>query len=238
MKDLLDFFKGASLGLIIVVTVTYFLKVYLEKRIDGLIGRGTDIGRTSLDLKKSLRNEERAELLAFRVAVEKWEYALQTLLFDFTMLSPSDAQIADFYKADKELFFNVKLAVVRASTYLRDPELEVKLMGITNKIRNTYYPMIGEAMPRLIDLQAGLLPIEYKMKQFEKSGLTDMAFAPTDADREEHLRLQTEMTEETSKFASRLIDEYQNIAVQMVELKQAVNDYLYRPVARVELDHD
>ena len=30
----------------------------------------------------------------------------------------------------------------------------------------------------------------------------------------------------------------EQIAVQMVELKQAVNDYLYRPVARVELDHD
>ena len=39
-----------------------------------------------------------------------------------------------------------------------------KLMGLVNRIRTTYYPLISASMPTLIDLQARLLPIEMKMK--------------------------------------------------------------------------
>jgi hypothetical protein len=238
MKEILEIIKSTSIGILVLVVLAYFLKVYLEKRIAGLADRVADIGRLSLDLKKNLRNEERKELLDFRVAVEKWEYLLQTLLFDFTMLSPSEAEIAPFYKEDKQLFLDVRIAAVKVSTYLRDKDLEIKLMAAINKIRSTYYPIINESMPRLIDLQAALRPLEYKIKQFDESGMKDMSLAPTSEDREEHLKLQTMMTQEMQRFSERLLKEYQSIAEQTYDLKEAVNEYIYRPVNRVEVDKD
>jgi hypothetical protein len=238
MKDILEIFKDASIGLIILVAIAYFIKIYIEKRIEGLASRIADIGKVSLDLKKGLREEERKELLTFRVAIEKWENLLQTLMFDFTMLPPSKAQIAPFYMQDKKLFLDVKIAVVKVSTYLRDKELEIQLMAAINKIRNTYYPLITEAMPRLIDLQSKLIPIGYKLKQFEKSGLTDMTYAPTTLERDEHLKNQSLMTQEMQIFSENLLREYKNIAGQMYEVKEAVNKYIYRPIHTVDIDND
>jgi hypothetical protein len=238
MKEILEIIKNASIGLVVLVVLAYFLKIYLEKRVERLVSRKVDIEKVSLDLKKSLRDEEREELLTFRVAVEKWEYLLQTLLFDITMLSPSEVQIAPFYKEDKQLFLDVKIAVVKVSTYLRNKDLEIQLMAAINKIRNTYYPLINETMPKLIDLQATLIPLEYKLKQFEKSDMKDMSFAPTNEDRAEHLRTQTLMTQEMQRFSENLLKEYQSIAEQMYDLKEAVNQYIYRPVSTVDVNKD
>lgn len=238
MKELVELFKTASVGLIVLVVFAYFVKVFLDKRLEAIAGRVTEIAKTSLDLKKSLRNEERTELVTFRVAVETWEYSLQTLLFDFTMLSAMDAQIAPFYAADKKLFLDVRIAAVKVSTYLRDEELEQQLMSTILKIRNTYYPMINATMPRLIDLQTKLIPIDNKLRQFEKSGMQDMTFAPTQKDREEHLAYQTEMTNEMAQFSESLMKEYRSIAEQIVSLKTAVNKYIYRPVDRVDINKD
>lgn len=253
MKELLDLVKGASPALLLVIVLAYFVKTYVEKRLEGLAGRGekrltriedglaakvADIGKTSLDLKKSLRNEERAELLLFRVSVEKWEYSLQTLLFDFTLLSGTEAQIAPFTRDDKQLFLDVRLAVVRVSTYLRDRDLEIQLMAAISKIRSTYYPMIYAALPRLIDLQTKLIPLELKMKRFAESGMQDMAFAPTQQEREDNLATQTLMTQEMSGFSAALLKEYQAVAEQLVDVKEAVNKYIYRPVHEVEVDKE
>lgn len=251
MKELLEFVKGASPALVLLVALAYFLKTYIEKKLEGLAGRGearltrledglaakvADIGKTSLDLKKSLRDEERAELLLFRVAVEKWEYFLQTLLTDFTMMPAAEAQIAPFYQNDKQFFLDVRLAVVRVSTYLRDRELEVQLMAAITKIRGTYYPIIFAALPRLIDLQSSLIPLEEKLKKFSDSGMQDMAFAPTPQDRENNLKTRTQMTQEMSDFSAALMKEFKSIADQLVDVKEAVNQYIYRPVHEVEVD--
>lgn len=238
MKETLEILRTTSVGLLVVAAIAYFLKVYIEKRIEGLAGRTLEIAKTSLDMKKGLRTEERAELLAFRVAVETWEYSLQTLLFDFTMLAPTEAQIMPFYTADKSLFLDVKIAVVRVSTYLRNQELEQQLMAAVDKIRKTYYPLINETMPRLIDLQSRMIPLALKMKRFEESGLLDMASAPTPKDREDNLALETELTAEVSNFAQNLAKEYGSIAAQMNAVKEAVNHYLYRPVTQTRLDVD
>ena len=136
MKDILEIIKETSPILIIIVVLAYFLRVFIEKRLEGLASRVDDIAKTSLDLKKDLRWEEGGELVAFRVAVEKWEYFLQTLLFDFSMVPPSKAKIAPLYEEDKKLFLDVRIAVVKASTYLRNQDLELQLMAAVEKIIN------------------------------------------------------------------------------------------------------
>jgi hypothetical protein len=88
--------------------------------------RRMEIGKTSLDIKKGLRQEEREELVALRVAVEKWQYFLETAVFDFSMLDPATADVRTLYERDKRLFFAVRLAVVKTSTYSAQPSARAR----------------------------------------------------------------------------------------------------------------
>jgi hypothetical protein len=238
MTDLLEVFKNASPVLLVTVVAVYFLKVFLEKRLEGFAGRVSEIAKTSLEVKKELRSDERGELVAFRVAVEEWENFLQTLLFDFSMGPPSKAQVEPLSQKDNELFLKVKIAVVKVGIYLRDKQLEQQLMEAVINLRKTYYPIIYEPMPRLIDLQSRLLPIELKMTAFEQSGLSDISVAPTDRDREEHAALEAQLTEEMRCFSENLLKEYRGIAEQLVALKEAINQYIYRPIREAAIDKD
>jgi hypothetical protein len=245
----LEIFEKASPVLLVIVAAAYFLKVFLEKRLEGLAGRAErrlervanrveEIAKTSLDVKKELRSAERGELVAFRVAVEKWENFLQTLLFDFSMGPPSKAKIEPLYQKDNDLFLEVKIAVVKVGIYLRDKQLEQQLMAAVLNLRKTYYPIINEPLPRLIDLQSRLLPIERKLAVFEQGGLSDMSVAPTDKDREEHAALEAQLTEEMRCFSGNLLKEYRGIAEQLVALKEAINQYIYRPIIETVINKD
>ena len=209
-----------------------------EKDRERLADRIENVAKISLDMKKDLRFEERGELVAFRVALEKWDNFLQTLLFDFSMLSSSQVDIKTVYENDKNLFLEVKIGVVKVGIYLRNEELELKLMAAIIKLRKTCYPIINESLLKLIDLQARLIPIENKLKQFELSGMKDMLFAPTQEDRETHLALQSQITEELARFSNNFQSEYLGIAEQMQELKEDINKYIYRPINQTAVDKD
>lgn len=249
MKNLLDVFENASPVLLVIVVAAYFLKVFLEKRLEGVAGRAErqlervasrveEIAKASLDIEKELRSAERDELVAFRVAVEKWENFLQTLLFDFSMGPPSKAKLEPLSKKDNDLFLEVKIAVIKVGIYLRDKQLEQQLMSAVLSLRKTYYPIINDPLPRLIDLQSRLLPIERKLTAFEQSGLSDMSVAPNDKDREEHAALEAQITEEMRSFSENLLKEYRGIAEQLVALKEAINQYIYRPIRETAIDKD
>ncbi|MDD5543275.1 MAG: hypothetical protein PHX83_08875 [Acidobacteriia bacterium] len=231
MEEMLKLLKESSPILVLLAILAYFAKIFIEKRLEGFAGRVEEIAKTSLDVKKELRSEERSELVALRVAVEKWEYFLQTAVGDFAMLDPAKAEVATLYKKDKKLFLEVRLAIVRVATYLRNKVLEDQLMGAILKIRNVYYPLINEAIPKLIDLQAQIGLIENKLKAFQLSGMKDMAYAPTEEDRQQNLKLQTLLTAEVAKFSQAFLGQYRSIAEQMVALKEDINFYVYRPIS-------
>ncbi|PYV16427.1 MAG: hypothetical protein DMG07_07810 [Acidobacteria bacterium] len=225
--------------LLAVALAVYVLKVVLERKFESTVRRLEEIGKTSLDVKKGLRQEEREELVALRVAVDKWEYFLQTAVIEFTMTDPAKADGRTLINKDTTLFQDVRVAIVRTSTYLRDRDLETKLMNAIVKIRKVYYPLINEVMPKLIDLQAQLQLIANKLQALQQSGMKDMAFAPTEDDRAENLKLQTIMTDEVSRFAQSFISEYRsNIAEQMVDLKEEINSYVYRPIRETDIDKE
>lgn len=238
MNDIIEILKTATPGVLIVAVFAYFLKIYFEKKVESLGNRFGDIAKMSLDIKKSLRNEERNELVNFRVAVEKWEYFLQTYLYDYTMMDAIDSSFTPFYDEEKKLYLDVKIAILKSSIYLRNRELEQKLMNVITDIRKTYSPIINGIYPALIDIQAKLIPIQTKMANFEKSSFTDVKFAPTEEDRIENLNLQNQMTAEVQKFSELLIKEYPVISEQMYELKESVNEYIYRPVSNTDVDEE
>jgi len=238
MEEILKLLEESSPILVILAVFAYFAKDFIEKRLEGFVGRVEEIAKTSLEVKKELRGEERGELVAFRVAVEKWEYFLQMAVGDFTMVDPSKAQVTTLYEEDKELFLDVRIAVVKVSTYLRNRELEQQLMSSILKIRNVYYPLISEAMPKLIDLQAQLRLIENKLNAFQQSGMKDLACAPDQKDLEEHIRLQSMMTAEVGRFSETFLGQYRGIAEQMSELKESINYYIYRPIKESAIDKE
>ncbi len=233
-----DLFAGASVLAVIATIVGYALANYLGRRLDRIEKSAEEIRTTSLGLKKDMRGEERGELVAFRVAVETWEDFLQTVMFDYSMAPPDQADVAKFYDRDKKLFLEVKIAVVKVGIYLRNHDLEQKLMSAVIKLRQTYYPLISLTLPRLIDLQAQLMPIEIKRKNFADSGMKDMTYALTVEDRDKSAALQQALTEEMRTFSAQLLAQYQEVAEQLVDLKDAVNAYIYRPVTRAGLDAD
>lgn len=264
MKEIFDMLMASlkvnATVLILLAVLAYFLKLFIEKSMDNgfkarerraqeeskrregekeeIIRRVEEIGKASLDVKKGMRGEEREELVALRVAVEEWEYFLQTAVFDFSMVGPAKADVRTLYEKDKSLFLAVRVGVVRASTYLRNRELEQQLMSAILKIRNVYYPLIGAVVPNLIDLQAQLKMIDNKLKAFEMSGMKDMSVAPTQQDREENLRLQTAMTSEVATFRDNFLAQYRSIAEQMYDVKEAINVYVYRPIKDTDIDKE
>lgn len=210
-----------------------------ERQAEEIATRIENIGKTSLEVKRELRGEERDELVALRVAADKWEYFLQSGVVEYTMMDPAKADVRTLIEKDTHLFLDVRVAVVRTSTYLRDPELEEMLMSTVITIRRVYYPLINAVMPKLIDLQAQLQQIDRKLQAFQQSGMKDLTFAPTETDRAENLRLQGLMTDEVFKFAQDFLGEYQSrIAGPMASLKAKINQYIYRPIHETDIDKE
>lgn len=238
MQEIADFVKNASPLLLGLVILGYFLKVVIEKKIEVMETRLGDIARTSLDLKKELRNEERGDLVNFRVALVKWEDCLLGGLTDFSNSPPSEATVNTFYGEERKLFLEVKIGAVRVSIYLRDQPLEQRLMGSISKIRSLYDPLINRILPQLIDCQSQLLPLENKRKRYDASGMTEAAFAPTQQDLEMNRAIQAAMTALVKEFSESLLASYPPMAEELKSMKREINAYIYRAIESEKLDQN
>lgn len=236
-----DFLKNLWLEspiLVVLVVMGYFLKLTIEKRIETYGDRLTEIAKTSLALKQGLRNEERKCLVRFRVALEKWEDFLLNGLADYFSQAPSQAQVESLAARDQALFLELKVQTVKACVYLRDEALELRLRGSIIAIRKLYYPIIMSVLPRLVQCQIELAPLQAKLNRFAESGCHDTASAPTEIDRANWNRLQTAATEALREFSERLTSQYRPIAEQLDSLKSAINQYIYRPIDSASVDRD
>jgi hypothetical protein len=238
MQEILTLLKENSPVLIIIVIITFFLKSFIEKRLEGIVQRIEEVNKTSLETKKDIRGEERGELVEFRVAVEKWEYFLQTALTDYSMKNFLEFQVKDLYKTDKVLFLGVRISIVKSCIYLRNKELENQLLDAVLKIRKNYYPIINSLLPSMIDIKSKLFFYDNKILQFQKSGMKDMAFAPTEQDLKEYQQLHAELTEKMKTFSTLLTDKYKEIAEQLYDLKETMNSYIYRPIKETAINKD
>jgi hypothetical protein len=236
MKELYELFNAASPWLVGLAVIAYFIKFTLEKTIDSRFKRMeaaqaralnevTEIAKTSLSVKQAMRKEERDALVECRVAIETWEDALLRMIVEVSM-GTGTINIEKLMTDDNALFLKVKLGIVRACIYLREPELERQLLSAVLKIRQTYYPLIQETMPRLIDLQAKAADLNAKVEAALKG-----AGALTAQDRDENLRVQTAITNEIRSYSEALLAGYRPLAEQLHGLKEQTNQYVYRDMA-------
>ena len=198
----------------------------IEKRVDA-----------SLAIKKGLRGHEQDELVEFRVAVEKWEYFLQSCVGDLTMRAETQQfEPADFHDRDSELFGAVRLTAVKASIFLRDPALENELLQTITTIRRMYYPKLETTMRELLEIQGQMLPYLTRLKLYEASGLKDLSVALNADEAAVLIGLRHRMTASIGRYAEGLIADYRPIAEQLWELKDKINVHIYRPLTTHAID--
>ena len=119
MNELVTFFTQTSISVIVLVVVAYFVRSYIEGSFKSRFTNIESLVKSSLSIKESLRDREQTELVEFRVAVERWEYFLQTGVGDVTMKSESaDFEPAEFHKRDVELFGGELLIQLRGGGLL------------------------------------------------------------------------------------------------------------------------
>jgi hypothetical protein len=231
MLDILKLFEAASIPLIVAVLVAYLARNYIESAMKSRFANFETLVKSSIAIKESLRSQEHKELVDFRVAVERWEYFLQTGIADLTMQSESTTfEPADFHKTDQELFGAVRVAAVKASIYLRDPQLEVELLKTISAIRQMYYPLLAGTMQSVLELQGQMIPLLSRMRQFEAGGQRDVAIALNPDEGRILVGLRHKMSDELRGYAEKLVAQYRPIAEQLYELKQKISVHIYRPV--------
>jgi hypothetical protein len=238
MQEILNLLKGSSPIIISLVIIAIYLKDLIEKRLNAISGRIEEVNKTSLGIKKDIRGEERGELIEFRVALEKWDYFLQTSLIDYSIADFNEMQVKDLYKSDRDLFLDVKVSIVKSCIYLRNKELEKELFDTVINIRKNYYPLINLLLPDIIDLKAKKAFFDNKLVQFQKSGMKEMAFAPNEQDLIENRNINAELTSKLKTYADLSIEKYREIAVQLDQLKETMNKYIYRPIKETVINED
>ena len=198
----------------------------IEKRVDA-----------SLAIKQGLRGHEQDELVEFRVAVERWEYFLQSCVGDLTMRAETrQFEPADFHDRDSELFGAVRLTAVKASIFLRDPVLENELLQTIMTIRRLYYPRLDATMRELLDIQGQMIPYLTRLKLYEASGMKDLSVALNADEAAVLIGMRHQMTAAIGRYAEGLVAEYRPIAEQLWELKDKINVHIYRPLTTHAID--
>jgi hypothetical protein len=239
MKDYVELLKTTPLWLLLVVVLAWMGRSWIEGALKSRFSQLESRMAASLDIKRGLRGHEQDELVEFRVAVETWEYFLQTGIGDLTMASESqDFDPVAFHDKDRDLFGAVRMAAVKASIFLRDGDLETELLKTISAIRGMYYPHLETAMRELLELQGQMLPYLTRMRQFEASGLKDVSVALNAQEAQVLIGLRHQATASLQTYAQNLIANYRPIAEQLYDLKARINVHIYRPLTSAEIDKE
>jgi hypothetical protein len=235
--DLIAQLNAAPFWMILGAASLYLARQLLEGRLKSEFTRTEKLVESSLGLKKGLREKEQDALLAFREAVENWEYFLQSGIGDLTIKSElGNFEPADFHEADRKAYGAVRMAAVKASVLLRSRELEVELLQTIGAIRALYYPLVQTTVSQTLALQEQIAPYSQRMKLFEKSGMKDLLVALTPEDAAKMMELRRAMTAALADYCAALVANYKPIAEQLYELKEKINTHVYRPLDTHRID--
>src|ERR1700753_1661094 len=176
MPDIWTLTTSTLIPSIVIGIVAYFGKLAIERRLAKIDARAEEIGTiahelrgASLGVKTKMREEERQAIVDFRVALERWEDFLHNAPFEFAMSQPDKADVTALYATDRENTLAVKLALAKASIYMRDPALENRLLDSIIKIHQAFYPALNAGLQPIIPLQVQRAELDHKIAMFEKT---------------------------------------------------------------------
>jgi len=204
-SDLYTFLSNASATGIEIAAFAYFLKRFLEKKIDALATRNEKrievIAEASLNIKSDLRTEERGNIVELRVAIEEWEYFLQTLLFNYSNTSAAKADVNPIFQEEAEKYGQVRINAVKVGAYVRDWEFEMQIIDTIQKFRTTYLPLIHEFIPRLIDIHAQRLHIQARSNAIMVGNMEGISLEQATADRDRSAELNEQLTNVSREYS-------------------------------------
>lgn len=237
MVELLKTLPETPFWILAGVAVIYVIRNLFEGGLKSHFANFEKRVASSFSIKEGLRGQEQQELVEFRVSVEKWEYFLQIGIGDLIMKSGSqEFEPSDFHSRDVKLFGNVRIAAVKASIYLRDPQLEVELLRTVSTIRGMYYPLLQTAIHDVLELQGQLLPFQTRMQLFEASGMKDTSVALNADEAQIAVGIRNKMSGALRTYVEGLVAQYQPIGEQLYELKDKINVHIYRPLTNHKID--
>lgn len=239
MLELVKASTTAPLWMIAGAFLLYLVQKVFEAQLERRAKRLEQIDDNSLKIKTGLRSGEQDALVDFRQKIEQWEYFLQTGIGDIALKSNlGDFDPARFYDADTQFYGAVRLAAVRASVLLRDGALELELLETIGAIRKLYYPLIAQASLDAIEVKRQLDPFLLRIRQFEDSGLKNMAVALSKEESEQVVGLRQQLSAVLAEYCHGLVTSYQPIAEHLMALKERINVYIYRPLVTAAVDRD
>jgi len=195
-----------------------------------------------LVLKKIYEVKERQALIDFRIAIERWEHHLFSGLTDFANNKIDTKAITEFYGRESELQLEVKISLARLGVVLQNEEVYSHAYPIIINISKTYDPLMNKYLPVLIDLQAKLEPIQFRMNRFLKNmdEGNDIEYTAEQAQSDQKLSksVQAEVTEAVQEYSNELLLIYPKLVDQLTDLKIAMNDQVYRPITSDRIDED
>ena len=241
MVDIWALTTASLVPSVVVGVVAYLGKLGIDRQLAKIDARSerldtiaTELRGASLGVKTKMREEERQAVVDFRIALERWEDYLHNAPFELGMADADKADVSALYAKDRDNVLAVKLALVKASVYLRDPSLESRLLDAIQNIHKTFYPIFNAGLMPVIAVQDRRRLMAQKLSAFEKSG--NLALAPTQADLEEHKAANAQLTAALANFAAQSTKAYADAAPMLGELKAAINTYLYRPMEEAAVD--
>lgn len=241
MDKIFELLKQSPL-VILIVALGYFGKVYVESEINSVNARVTEISKSSLSIKEDLRGEERQALIEFRIALERWEHFLFSSLTNFSTRKITNESINEFYGKESQLQLAVKEGIAKIGIIAQDEDIYTSTYTIIINISNTYNPLINKHLPVLIDLQAELEPIEYRMMMFEQSmkGGAEFEYTLEQAklDQQQNQAIQAQLTEVIQQYSNELLEIYPKLVEQLTDLKISMNAQVYRPITSDRIDED
>jgi hypothetical protein len=235
--DLITQLNAAPIWMILGALLLYLGRQLFEGRLKSEFTRTEKLVDSSLGLKTGLRTQEQGALIDFRMAVETWEYFLQSGIGDLTMKSELGTfEPADFHETDSKSYGAVRMAAVKASVLLRSRDLEVELLQTIGAIRQLYYPLVQKTVSEAIAIQEDMAPFAMRMKLFEQSGMKDLSVALTPDDAAKMADLRRAMTAALADYCAALVANYKPIAEQLYELKEKINVHVYRALDTYKID--
>ena len=223
----------ASLGALLL----YLAGKIFEGRLTSSFARKDKLVDSSLGVKTGLRSLEQTALVDFRLAVEEWEYFLQSGIGELTMRSEiGNFEPADFHDRDVAAFGKVRLTAVKATVLLRNRQLETEVLETISRIRQIYYPLIQATVSKAIALQADIAPFALRMKQFEDSGLTNLSVALKPAEAAKMIKLRHALSAVLANYCADLVNNYKPIAEQLYDLKEKINVHVYRDLVTHQIN--
>ncbi|MBK8373672.1 MAG: hypothetical protein IPL18_01930 [Sphingomonadales bacterium] len=235
--ELISQISAAPFWMILGALLLYLARQLFEGRLKSEFTRMEKLVDSSLGVKTGLREREQDALIEFRLAVETWEYFLQSGIGDLSMKSELGTfEPADFHEADSKAYGAVRMAAVKASVLLRSRALEVELLQTIGAIRQLYYPLVQKAIFETVALQEKIAPYAMRMTPFEQSGMKDLSVALTADDAAKMSELRHAMTAALANYCSALVANYQPIAEQLYALKENINVHVYRPLDTHRID--